>query len=344
MDNFYKRLLDNASDLIWVIDMEGKITYINSNITDWGHDKKEAIGKPLLDVLTIKGMGKRSSVPVEFGVSRTFEMQVTDKSGELRRVVVSSSPLQNDDAKIIGEMGMLYDVTEAHAMEEKLKHEERLAALGRLGTGIAHEIRNPLSSIKMNLAILVDRLNPAGEDEEHFTIAQEEVINLERIVTEFIDYAKPSPLKARRQSLKTVIEKTLAVIKTVCVKKGVTITRDFPPTIPMALMDSAKIHQAILNILLNAIQASPQNGVVRIKVRSLSSPTETVAITIADNGKGIDLDDMKFVFDPFFTTKDDGTGMGLSIVRSIMTNHNGSVEIESDPGRETKVTLTLPTG
>lgn len=344
MDGFYKRLLDNASDLIWAIDMEGTITYINSNISNWGCDKNEAVGKPLLDVLDIKSMGKRSSAPAEFGTSRTFEMQLADKDGVLRKVVVNSSPLPNDENQIIGEMGILYDVTEANAMEDKLKHEERLASLGRLATGIAHEIRNPLSSVKMNLDILIDRLKPVGVNKEHFTIAQDEVLHLENIVTEFIGYAKPAPLKTRRQNLRTVLNKVLDVVKTVCDEKGVTITRDFPDSIPLVIMDSTKIHQAILNILLNAIQASPSDNAINIKLRILPAPDDAVEIIFSDHGEGISEEDLEFIFDPFFTTKDDGTGLGLSIVLSIITSHKGSVAVESEINKGTKVSLTLPTG
>ena len=269
-DNFYKRLLDNASDLIWATDMEGRFIYINDSIREWGYDKDELIGQPLLSILNTKHISKRESEPSDFGVKRTFDTEIVDKLGKVHMSVVSSVPLQDDDGGIIGVMGIIRDVTERQKLEEKLKNEERLASLGRLATGIAHEIRNPLSSIKMNLAILRERLRPKGEDVEHFTIAQDEVAKLEMIVTELLDYAKPKPLKLRRQNLHKAIDDAISVAESSCRGNGVTIERKFAQNMPLVLIDKTKIHQALLNILLNAIQASELGGVVG-RARACSS-------------------------------------------------------------------------
>jgi len=152
--DIYKKLLDNASELIWAIDMEGRFIYINDNIGEWGYDKRELIGQPLTSILKTQSIGKRSSAPAMPGFHQSYEMEILDKRGEAHKVVVRSSPLQDDDGAVIGVMGIIRDVTEMQNLEEKLRNEERLASLGRLATGIAHEIRNPLSSVKMNLAIL----------------------------------------------------------------------------------------------------------------------------------------------------------------------------------------------
>ena len=340
--DFYKRLLDSASDLIWAIDNEGRFLYINDNIKEWGYDKDELVGQPFLNILNTKHIGKRMTSQSDSGGAQSYEMEIVDKKGEAHKVIVKSSPLADEDGNLTGVMGVIRDVTETHLLADKLKNEERLASLGRLATGIAHEIRNPLSSVKMNLSILRDRLNPEGVDVEHFEIAQEEVDNLENIVLELLDYAKPVKLKLRRQNLHKGIEAAIATVEAERKEKEVTIKKEFAKNVPMALYDKGKIHQALLNVLQNAIQASERESLITIKTEYANSPSHSIKVFVIDNGKGIDPADMKFVFDPFFSTKKSGTGIGLAIVRSIMENHEGSVSIESEPGAGTTFCLNLP--
>lgn len=342
--HFYKRLLDNASDLILATDVDGRITYINGKITEWGYDKDELLGMPMLEILKVKHMGNRMSEPSELGVKQKFEMVIEDKLGVLHRVVLNSSPFRNHRNKIIGVMAIIHEVTETYALQEKLKHEERLASLGRLATGIAHEIRNPLSSIKMNLAILGKKLKLRPDEQAHFEIANEGVAGLEKIVTEFIDYAKPMPLKVGRQNLHKTIEDTLAMVEPQCLEMDISIVKDFAAVMPMVSIDKVKMQQALLNIFLNAVQASKKGGVVEIATSHIESPHNRARIEVRDHGDGITTENIQFVFDPFFTTKRQGTGLGLSIVRSIMKSHNGTVDIESKNGVGTTVVLEFPIG
>ncbi len=341
-ESFYKRLLDNASDLIWAIDMEGKFMYINDNIEEWGYDKDELIGQPLVNILNTKRIGRRESENSVLGISQTFEMEILDKRGKTHKVIVRSSPLQGDHGEIIGVMGIIRDVTEMQLLEEKLKNEERMASLGWLAAGIAHEIRNPLSSVKMNLAILRQRLKPEGVDVEHFEIAQEEVANLEKIVTELLDYAKPMTLKLVRSNISEVIMHALATIKSDCRRKKISIHTRFDHEAPLVLLDKTKMHQALLNVLLNAVQASESGSKIEIDMRYVKTPSEKLRIFVKDSGHGINPDDMKYIFDPFFSKKKNGTGLGLSIVRNILTNHGGVVTIDSQPGKGVGVCLELP--
>ena len=339
---FFKKLLDHANDLIWAIDMAGCFIYINDNIKEWGYKKEELIGQPLLSILNTKHIGKRQTNPVKLGIERIFDMEILDKLGNVHNVVVSSSPLPDDNGNIIGVMGIIRDVTKMQLLEEKLKVEERLASLGRLSVGIAHEIRNPLSSVKMNLAILKKRLAPSGEDLEHFTIAQNEVVNLERVMNELLDYAKPSPLTFNYEDPHEVIEETLAVAKTASISNNITIVKNFAEAVPLIQLDKGKIHQALLNIFINAIQASPNGGTIEIETEISDDPIKKFRIVTIDHGVGIKPEELKFVFDPFYTTKQTGTGLGLSIVRNIVKNHNGDIFIESEPGKGTDVYMEFP--
>ncbi len=342
--NFFERLLDNAYDIIWATDMEGKFIYINDSIKGWGYEKDELIGQPLLNFLNTKSMGKSYQETSETGVNKTMEMEIIDKRGAAHMVAVSSSPLTDDDGSVIGVMGIIHDISETQILQKKLESEERLASLGRLATGIAHEIRNPLSSVKMNLVILRNRLEPKGEDEEHFSIAQEEVAHLDTIVNELIDYAKPTPINLKRYSLVTPVDQAIYSARVQSAQRNIKVKKSIEHNTTLVLIDKGKIHQAVLNLLLNAIQASDPGSEVIIQSRVTNSRTPEARIEVVDNGKGITPEEKKFIFDPFFTTSKSGAGMGLSIVRSIMAQHNGSVQVESDPGRETRVSLVFPTG
>ena len=341
-NNFYKRLLDNASDLIWATDMEGRFTYINDNISEWGYDKGELIGKPLLSILNTQQVVKRYEDELESDERKIYEIEILDKLGNAHNVLVSSSPLLNDDGEIIGVMGIIRDVTETQNLQEKLKDEERLASLGRLAVGIAHEIRNPLSSIKMNLAILRQRLNPTDDNLDHFSIAQDEVTHLEEVITELLQYAKPSPLKLNRQNVDAVIDEVIKLLRPKLIEDKLTIKKQNQFKLPMVLIDVGKMRQVFMNILINAMQASKSGGSIDLQIDEIAKPKSMLRITITDRGIGIDDEDMKYIFDPFFTNKKTGTGLGLSIVRNIMIKHNGNIHFESEKGKGTKVFIDIP--
>jgi len=342
--SFYEQLLDNASDVIWAIDTEGRITYVNGCVSEWGYERAELLNQPLLSILNTKLIGKRENVHTLLGISQIHEMEIVNKRGEPHTVMVKSSPLRGEDGAVIGMVGFIRDVTKTHLLEEKLKNEERLASLGRLAAGIAHEIRNPLSSIKMNLSILKKRLRPSLTDLEHFEIAQEEVANLERIVTELLDYAKPITLTLRWQNLHERLAAVLASLRPVLKERSINVEFKPDPAISMALFDQGKLHQAMLNVLLNAVQASRPGSSIIVETRAGESEHAPLQILVRDAGKGIEPDSLKYVFDPFYSTKSNGTGLGLSVVRNIIRNHNGIVTIESEPGVGTTVRLELPAG
>ncbi len=347
-DNIYKRLLDNAHDLIWAVDMEGRFIYINDNIKEWGYDKEELIGQPLMDILNAKQIGKRHSEGSKIGIKQSFEMEVLDKLGEPHIVDVSSSPLHDDDGSIIGVMGIIRDISTTQMLENRLKNEERLASLGRLASGVAHEIRNPLSSVKMNLTILMQRLNPTGIDRQHFSIAQEEVGNLEKIVNEILEYAKPVPLELQRTDIADTIKRALISAHPIVEGRHIAVIKTVPEDLPMVMIDRSKLHRALLNLVINAVQASSEAGTIEISVSVTENDADEthinkwLEISVKDHGYGITQEQKKFIFDPFYTSKKSGTGLGLSIVKHIINSHNGTIDVNSTRGGGATFTIKLP--
>ena len=224
--------------------------------------------------------------------------------------------------------------------EAQLIRSEKLAALGQLAAGIAHEIRNPLTSIN----ILVHSLREKSFDErvhrEDLRVIDEEIHRINQIVDQFLRFARPAPPLFRESEIPPLFEETLQLLKLQVEKQGLTVRKEFPP-LPPILMDREQMKQVVLNLLLNAIQAMPSGGHLRLGGQVLED-NRWVQFSIQDSGTGIPPEDMKKLFDPFFSTKEGGVGLGLSIAHRIVDQHRGKIEIESTPGQGTRINLWLP--
>jgi signal transduction histidine kinase len=226
-------------------------------------------------------------------------------------------------------------------MEKKLYNSQKLAALGQLSAGIAHEVRNPLSSIKMSLQILEKRMKPDGNDLKRFKIAQKEVEHLEELVNNVLVFAKPMEPKIESVDINKVLEQALALSEKIIKDKQIDIkleAREIPPV----NVDVAMVTDTFVNIIRNAVEALEAGGHIRIYARSIGSVPPAVLVVVEDNGCGIEEADMPHLFNPFFTRKKYGTGLGLSQVLKIVEIHHGKLEIISEKDKGTKVCITLP--
>jgi signal transduction histidine kinase len=232
------------------------------------------------------------------------------------------------------------DITEFKNLENKFYESQKLAAIGQLSAGIAHEIRNPLSSIKMSLQILQKRMQPAGNDQKRFQIAQREVEHLEELVNDVLIYAKPANPVKEKTNIQNILEHALAMAEKSILDKRIHVKVDFGK-LPPIMVDAAMIGQTFLNLFRNAIDAMEMEGTLTIFAKH-SELHKSISITIQDNGCGIDEQDLPHLFNPFFTKKSYGTGLGLSQVKKIIDLHQGSIEISSKKGIGTSATVTLP--
>jgi signal transduction histidine kinase len=227
------------------------------------------------------------------------------------------------------------------ALEAQLHQSERLAALGEMTAGVAHEIRNPLGIISSTAEILQQRLARYEPQDRLAQIIVEESNRLNEKVTEFLDFSRPRVPNLRPCDLDGVINRSLELLQPEIHRRGITVVRDYHRNGRPQTADPDLLHQAVLNILLNAIQATPDGG--RLTVSTDFGPLEQGAVLrFADNGEGIDPETLKKIFNPFFTTKEKGSGLGLPIVKSIIESHQGHIRIDSAPGLGTTVTITLP--
>jgi signal transduction histidine kinase len=227
------------------------------------------------------------------------------------------------------------------ALEAQLNQTERLAALGEMTAGVAHEIRNPLGIISSTAELLQERLERYEPQNRLARIIVEEVNRLNEKVTEFLDFARPRVPNLRSCDLEKVLDRSLEFLQPEIDRLHIVVERHYSPNGQPQMADPDLLHQALLNILLNAIQAMPHGG--SLKVSAGPGPKDQGSqIIIEDSGGGIDPDTIKKVFNPFFTTKEKGSGLGLPIVKSIIETHRGAIRIESQPGHGAAVTIELP--
>jgi signal transduction histidine kinase/putative methionine-R-sulfoxide reductase with GAF domain len=227
--------------------------------------------------------------------------------------------------------------------EIQLIRSDKLAALGQLAAGIAHEIRNPLTSINILIHSLTENLPSGSSQREDLKVIEEEINRINEIVDQFLRFAKPAPPLLERTDVRPIFEETLQLLRPQIERQKISVQKDFQPLPPNTLItiDKEQIKQVILNLLLNAIQAMPGGGQLKIKGQILSDD-HWIQFLIQDSGVGIPSEDLEKLFDPFFSTREGGIGLGLSIAHRIIDQHNGKIEVESKPGKGTLFTLSLP--
>jgi len=224
--------------------------------------------------------------------------------------------------------------------EARLIRSEKLAALGQLAAGIAHEIRNPLTSINILIHSLTENLPSGTSHREDLKVIGEEIHRINEIVDQFLRFAKPAPPLLEKTDVFSIFEETLQLLRPQIDKQNIVVEKEFQ-ALPIILMDREQMKQAILNLLLNAIQAMPGGGHLVLSGRN-SEDGQWVYISIQDSGMGISAEDMNKLFDPFFSTKEGGIGLGLSIAHRIIDQHHGKIEVESTPEEGTLFTVWLP--
>ena len=214
---------------------------------------------------------------------------------------------------------------ELFVQERQIRHMDRLSALGELSAGIAHEVRNPLTSIMVTADYLASEELPQNERKKFWSILKTEINRLDRVIRNFLDFAKPKSSQKIPCSIKKVIESVIGLLTHQINKNKIELNIDVSES-PSLNVDPEQIKQALLNVILNALQAMPDGGT--LQVRSYQEDTYAV-IKVSDTGPGISKEMQSKIFDPFFTTKQDGTGLGLSIVSKIIESHGGKVAVES---------------
>lgn len=226
---------------------------------------------------------------------------------------------------------------------DELLSSKKLAAVGQLALGLAHEIRNPLSAIRMNIQMIRKRVKPAGPLEEHFSIVEEEILRLNRLVNDVMDFARDRPLRLERGNLNPIIHRVMRLFAQRFRESNIHTEVQLRDDITL-ICDPEQIEQVILNLVSNAIEALEECDGHRELTLILRRYRPYLSLQVIDSGHGIDPADRDKVFDPFYTTKVSGGGLGLSTLQAIVLRHQGTITVDSAPGEKTCFTLLLPLG
>lgn len=253
---------------------------------------------------------------------------------------VIATVLREDDGPPSGGVILFRDLTEVRRLKQEVARSQRLASLGSLAAGVAHEIRNPLSSIKGFATYFRERYRDVAADRETAEVMIREVDRLNRVITQLLEFARPMTMTRTPTSLQTLIRHSLETIEGQAREKGISLADDLPPEIGPVPLDADRIGQVLLNLYLNSLAAMEAGGTLSVALGRRDDGT--IRIAVADTGAGIRKEDLTRVFDPYFTTKSSGTGLGMAIVYRIVEAHGGEIRLESEPGRGTTATIILP--
>lgn len=255
---------------------------------------------------------------------------------------VSASILVDEGQNVYGSVLLLKDLSEIRTLRKEIARNQRLATVGRLAAGVAHEIRNPLSSIKGFATYFKERYREVPEDQHIAGIMIQEVDRLNRVVGQLLEFSRPVSISKKPVQLKQFIQDSLTLIEGQAGNKKIQVDTRFLSNLPSVILDPDRISQVLLNLYLNAIDAMETEGGRLLVEVDFDEGQNRVKMRIQDNGNGIAESDLGNIFDPYFTTKASGTGLGLAIVHKILEVHKGEITVESRPGEGTAVTVLLP--
>ncbi len=338
--DFIKSVFSNVVSGLIVIDKNGIITTVNRNTENiLGLDSDKMTNKSIQEALSsFPGLLARIQNAFEVDDTSGIDLEIT-VSGQRKHIEITISHLKGayppaDQSVLV----VIRDITRRKKMEKYLSRSDRLVSLGTLAAGIAHEIRNPLTGISLMLDDLHDRMSYQPDDQILMRKAMEEIEKLESIVIGLLDFASNPTNRLVMAEIGTVIDNTVFLIQKQCKRQHILLVKEVDNDIPPILMDPEKMKQALLNIILNALNVMPDGGELHIMVMRQENPDlfsgkSSVEIRICDTGPGINPKDMDYIFDPFFTRSPKGSGLGLSITHTIIEEHNGKIMVDSKPGR-----------
>ena len=342
--DYTRQVVANMANGLLSIDPEGRIRSYNRLALELlGLKETEVDGMDLKSVIDFKETGIDDTLA---GCQPVLEREFLHrkKSGALMPMTLSITPILDEKQTCTGAVIVLRDLREIKKLEEKVRHSEKLAAIGELAAGVAHEIRNPLSSIKGFARFLAHSLSDRTQEKEYAEIIAKEVDRINSVVNDLLTFARPLEPELAPTDVLELAEHTLRLVETDARSRDIRIRSKINPDLNSFLLDANQITQALLNLMLNALQEVDNGGVIVVGADVNESGTR-LDIWVEDDGPGIPQDKKKKIFDPFFTTREKGTGLGLAIVHKIVENHRGEIRVESPlPGntRGCRFTMTLP--
>jgi len=334
--------VEEAPDGIQIADIDGRIIYSNKAVEKiYGFSPDEFKGKRINETNVIPDSGSNVIISSIKDSGRWFgELTIKRKDGKEIPIMLSTSIVKDNNGEPLAVVGIIRDITdmkEKEKLEKQLLQADKLATIGRLAAGVAHEINNPLGNISLYTQLLIKKTEDQKTIKKLKVIA-DETGRAANIIKGLLDFARQSELELSPIDINREIDKVLTILKPQL--RDIQLKKDFE-FLPQILADSGQIQQVIMNLLTNSIQSIIENGEITVRT---SAKQDHVEISISDNGCGIPEENLDKIFDPFFSTKEQGkgTGLGLSISYGIIKRHRGSIEVQSEPGEGTTFTIKLP--
>ncbi len=346
-------ILRNMRGTVIAVDTKGVITTINQEGRSLFPDIAPGMALGVLDakvahLLQMTLDNRRGILDVETTIcgGKTDEIPVA----------MSTSCLETpEQSTTLGAMVLIHDMTQIKRLESNVQRADRLTSIGTMAAGMAHEIKNPLQSIKTFTQLLLDRYDDADFRMTFAEVVPPEVDRIDNIVTRLLHFARPQPVSFNLHDVRQIIREVFALVENQMHKEGIELRLHLPEKPIGVMADDQQLHQVFLNLVLNAIEAMRETSSNFIEVRIQTGLTHLqqpgtqvrhdvpcVKVVISDSGCGISRENLKQLFTPFFTTKADGSGLGLSVVHRIITEHRGIIDVDSNPGVGSSFTVTFP--
>jgi len=343
--DYTDNIIKSMTDTLIAVDPDGKIQAINRAAEELlGYKGDELIGKPVATILEEEEeefKGTRLKKLVEEGNIRHYDMNYRTKKGEVIPVSFSGSVMRDNDGKLMGIVGIARDTREIKHLQEELIQSVKMAAIGELASGIAHEIRNPLAIMAISAQYLQEKLTPYDPKREFTEVINKNIEAIDTIVKRMLDLARPSRLELLSININRLVDETSRLISGKASEQRVKIVRQYHRRLPRITVDERRLGEVFLNLMMNAVQAMPEGGYLRVST-NFHQEENVISIQFRDNGEGIPAGYQKKIFDPFFTTRKKGVGLGLSVSQRTINDHHGTVEVQSQIGKGTTFTIKLP--
>ena len=327
------------------VDPEGRVTAFNraaESIT--GVAGREALGQTweALFGREVDLEEARQAVAGPGAQSLRYEIRLRRRDGHEVPVGISFWSLRSGGGEAVGLIGVCQDLSSIKRMEQQVRQADRLATIGRLSANIAHEIRNPLASLSGAIETLVREL-PADPGRERLVeIVLRESERLNRMIRDLLEYARPAPMASHAVDLADLLDEVVLLVEHRSLPADLKVVREYGEKLP-ARVDPQQLHQAIWNLCINAVQAMPEGGELRVGGRVVpGAEPPRLQLWISDTGYGIAESDLPHIFEPFFSTKAEGSGIGLALVYRVVQDHGGQIEVRSQPGAGTSFMVVLP--
>lgn len=332
---------------VMTIDPRGRVVTFNQmaeKIT--GRKAVEVLGKTCPEVWGERGIITTvvENILTKNLEYKNFESSIASPERGLVPVAFSSNMLCDHSGKKIGSLVTIQDLSEVKELEGKVRRADKLAALATMAAGMAHEIKNPLSSMKVLSQLLAKKYDDPEYRRKIQEIIPREINRIDRIVESLLGFARATALNFLKTDINKLLEENLKYYEHQAKESGIKIISQFGD-IPECDADQSQIYQVFSNLILNAIQVMPQGGQLQVltqKGKVIDGILKNIKVHVIDTGPGISPETTKKLFDPFYTTKHGGTGLGLTIAHSIVDGHKGYIDVKSNPGEGTSFVVTLP--